>query len=114
MPLFFSTAVGFRLCKLCFLSTVLCRHIGGFFGGDHLSLRNGIRAAFCIAALIYITLKPYPMDYVDSKLLVDPERMNKDRYGDIGMLLALCGARFIEKTWIKYKPTGTKDLWELY
>ena len=71
-------------------------------------------AAFCIAALIYITLKPYPMDYVDSKLLVDPERMNKDRYGDIGMLLALCGARFIEKTWIKYKPTGTKDLWELY
>lgn len=69
----------------------------------------GIGAAFCIAALVYITLKPYPMDYVNDKLLVDPERMKKDGYGDIGMLLALCGARFIEKTWIKYKPTVTKE-----
>ncbi len=68
-----------------------------------------IGVVLCAAALIYITLKPYPMDYVGEKLLVDPERMKKDGYGDIGMLLALCGARFIEKTWVKYEPTGTKE-----
>ena len=63
---------------------------------------------FGIAALCYITLKPYPMDYVDGKLLVDPEKMMKDGYGDVGMMTAFCIARFIENTWIKFKPVLTK------
>ena len=53
-----------------------------------------------IAALIYISVKHYPMDYVDGKLLVDPQKMMRDGYGDIGMLIAFCAGRFIEKTWI--------------
>ena len=64
---------------------------------------------FGIGSIIYITLKSYPMDYVDGKLLVDPQKMMKDGYGDVGMLIAFCTARFIEKTWVKFKPVLTKD-----
>ncbi len=60
------------------------------------------------AALFYITLKPYPMDYVDGNLLVDPQKMMKDGYGDVGMMMAFCIGRFIEKTWVKYEPRLTK------
>ena len=50
------------------------------------------------------------MDYVDGKLLVDPQKMMNDGYGDICLLIAFPVARFVEKTWIKFKPTGLKGL----
>jgi len=56
--------------------------------------------------IIYITFKPYPMDYVDGKLLVDPQKMMNDGYGDICLLIAFPVARYIEKTWIKFQATG--------
>ena len=59
---------------------------------------------FCIAGLIYINVKSYPMDYVDGKLLVDPQKMMKDAFGDLGMFMGLCIGRYIEKTWIRYAP----------
>lgn len=69
-----------------------------------------IGVIFGIAAIIYITLKPYPMDYkADGSLLVDPQKMMKDGYGDIGIMIAFCIARFIEKTWVKYEPEFTKS-----
>ena len=58
--------------------------------------------------IIYITFKGYPMDYVDGKLLVDPQKMMNDGYGDIGLLIAFPVARFIEKTWIRFEATGLK------
>ena len=57
-------------------------------------------------ALLYITFKPYPMDYVDGKLLVDPKRMMVDGYGDIAMIIAFTAARYIEKRWIRFEATG--------
>ncbi len=60
---------------------------------------------FCCAALVFITLKGYPMDYdAEGKLLVDPQKMMNDGYGDIGKMLGFIIARFVEKTWIKFKP----------
>ena len=58
------------------------------------------------ALLIYITVKPYPMDYVDGKLLVDPQKMMVDGYGDIAYLLAFPVARLIERKWIRFEPMG--------
>lgn len=58
------------------------------------------------AAIAYITFKPYPMDYVDGKLLVDPQKMMNDGYGDIGKVIGFCVAWFIQKTWIRFRPTG--------
>ena len=62
-------------------------------------------AIFIVIALVYITLKPYPMDYnAEGKLLVDPQKMMNDGYGDLGKGLGFIIARFVEKTWIKFKP----------
>ena len=58
--------------------------------------------------LFYVTHKSYPMDYVDGKLLVDPNKMTRDAFGDIDQLICLCAARFVEKTWIKFKPEFNK------
>ena len=61
-----------------------------------------------IAALVYFSLKLYPMDYVDGKLLVDPQKMMKDGFGDTGKLIAFCVGRLIEKKWIRFKPVFSK------
>ena len=57
-------------------------------------------------AILYISLKPYPMDYVDGKLLVDPQRMMVDGYGDIALIIAFPVARYMEKRWIRFEATG--------
>ena len=56
--------------------------------------------------IVYITFKPYPMDYVDGKLLVDPQKMMNDGYGDICLLIAFPAARYIEKRWVRFRSTG--------
>lgn len=58
------------------------------------------------AALAYITFKPYPMTYVEGKLLVDPQRMMNDGYTDICNLIIFPVARFIERKWINFKSAG--------
>ncbi len=59
-----------------------------------------------VLAFIYIHIKPYPLDYVDGKLLVDPHYMMKDAYQDIGLWLAFCAARYVEKRWIGFTELG--------
>ena len=61
---------------------------------------------FGAVSIAYITFKQYPMTYVDGKLLVDPQKMMNDGYGDIAFLIAFCIGRFIERKWIKFEPTG--------
>ena len=57
-------------------------------------------------AILYISYKPYPMDYVGDKLLVDPKKMMVDGYGDIALLIAFPVARYVEKRWICFRATG--------
>ena len=59
-----------------------------------------------IGMLLFCQLKSYPLDYVDNKLLVDPQRMVNDAYRAIGFLLAFCPARYIEKRWVRFHETG--------
>ena len=66
----------------------------------------GIGILFGILALIFISVKSYPMDYVNGQLLVDPEKMKTDGYKDIGMLLALCLGRILEKKFVKFSSSG--------
>ncbi len=65
-----------------------------------------ITAIFCVLAFIFILYKSYPMDYIDGKLLVNPKKALSHGYFSIGSLFAFCIARYIEKTWIKFKETG--------
>lgn len=58
------------------------------------------------AGIAYITFKPYPMDYVDGVLLVDPQKMMNDGYGDISCMIAFPIARYIERRWINFESPG--------
>lgn len=59
---------------------------------------------FCCAALVYITFKPYPMTLnAEGKLIVDPQKMMNDGYGDLGKMMGFVVARYVEKTWIQFK-----------
>lgn len=75
---------------------------------DLLSL-VGIAAVIC--AIIYIKMKPYPMDYVDGVLLVDPNKMMNDSFKACGMFLGLISGSYVERHYIHYEiPTGAKNL----
>ena len=58
------------------------------------------------AAFVYVTVKPYPMEYVDGKLLVDPKLMMRDGYKDFGQMCALCLGRYVEKHYVRFRPAG--------
>ena len=75
---------------------------------DILSL-VGVAALVCV--LIYITVKPYPMDYVDGVLLVDPSKMMNDCFKAVGAFLGLLAGSYIERHHIHYEiPVGAKNL----
>lgn len=93
-------------CALSMLS-LFCTAKFFQYLGEHPEKENTLLAAgfvFCCLAILYITVKPYPMDYnPDRTLLVDPQKMMNDGYGDIGKMFGFIIARFVEKTWIKFE-----------
>lgn len=52
--------------------------------------------------LIYISLKSYPMDYVDGKLLVDPDKMMTDGFKDAGRFLGVTIGWFLERRFVRF------------
>ena len=57
------------------------------------------------AGILYITVKAYPMDLnAEGKLIVDPQKMMNDGYGDLGKVIGFTMARFVEKKWIGFLP----------
>lgn len=91
---------------LLWLIAIIFRYIETNPSKENLFLIAGI--VFGIASIIYISLKSYPVDYVDGQILVDPKRMVLDGYGNFVSLISFCIARFIEKTWVRYEPKFTK------
>ena len=59
-----------------------------------------------VGTLVYVSYKPYPLDYVDGKLLVDPSRMTIDSWGDAGGFAVFGILWYIESRFIKFEPTG--------
>ncbi len=55
------------------------------------------------AVLLYIIFKPYPMDYIDGKLLVDPQVMMNDTFSACGGFAGLLLGSFIERHRIHYE-----------
>ncbi|MBQ6173855.1 MAG: phosphatase PAP2 family protein [Clostridia bacterium] len=76
-------------------------------GREDLFLLGGF--LLCWAAIAFISLKSYPTDIVDGKLIVGPEKMKVDGYGDIGKVIGFIVARYIEKAWIRFRPR--RDSW---
>lgn len=59
-------------------------------------------------SLIYVTVKPYPMDYEDGALLVDPAVMMVDCYGAAGDFLGFLIGIYVEKTFVHFDTEGTR------
>ena len=69
----------------------------------------GVIAVIC--TIIYITKKPYPMDYVDGALLVDPNKMMNDCFKGCGELLGIIVGSYLERRYIHYEiPKNAKNL----
>ena len=59
----------------------------------------------CWAGILYITVKAYPMDLnEEGKLIVDPQKMMNDGYGDLGKVMGFILGRYVEKKWIRFRP----------
>jgi membrane-associated phospholipid phosphatase len=97
---------GFLLSILSlYLTSKLFKYLADHPEKENILLAGGF--VFCCLAIVYITLKPYPMDYdAAGKLLVDPQKMMNDGYGDTGKMIGFIMARFVEKNWIKFKALG--------
>lgn len=97
-------AVAMLVSALCLiLTTKLFKYLDAHPEKEDWLLLGGF--LFCWAAIAYITLKPYPMDMnADGKLIVDPQKMMNDGYGDLGKMIGFIIARYIEKHWIQFKP----------
>lgn len=77
----------------------------------------GIGVCFAVALLIYGRLKPYPMDVVDGKLLVDPASMINGSVRGAGGFIGLLLGWLWERRGIRFKDNGRsmeeKLLWFL-
>ncbi len=67
--------------------------------------------AAVVLTLIYIMVKPYPMDYVDGKLLVDPQKMMNDTFKACGTFLGFLLGSYLDRHYLKYEiPVGAAQL----
>lgn len=61
----------------------------------------------CVANLVYVMNKPYPMDYnAEGKLLVDPIAMMNDTFHGIGLFAGIIIGRYLEREYVKFEPVG--------
>ena len=102
--------VGFAEAVILITLVGICqRKING--DDRKLDILSVIGVIAVIAVIIYITQKPYPMDYVNGVLLVDPAAMMNDTFKGCGMVLGLIVGSFIERHYIHYEiPAGSKNL----
>lgn len=64
--------------------------------------------ALTLASLVYLTIKPYPVDYVDGELLVDPQEMLVSCYKSAGALVGTVIGWFLERTYIRFETGGLR------
>ena len=55
--------------------------------------------------LVYISVKSYPLDYVNGKLLVDPQKMMVYGYKDAGRLMGVTLGWFLERRLVNFTLT---------
>ncbi len=97
---------GFALgLAVLFLIDFLTKWEGRGKNRDLIILVSGL--VFAAAVLLIISLKKYPLDYVEGKLLVDPALMKKDCFNAAGTFIFTLTGWFIEKRWIKFSTEGS-------
>ena len=102
--------VGF--CESVLLIVVIGRVQERVSGNDKLLDRlTALGVVLIVAVLAYIMLKPYPMDYVDGVLLVNPQSMMNDTFKGCGGFLGLLIGSYVDRHYLHYEiPSGAKTL----
>lgn len=103
---------------VAFLESVLILFAVSFFSkkinGDEkiLDILTLVGVIVVVISLIYIQLKPYPMDYdAAGNLLVDPSKMMNDCFKACGSFLGLLIGSYVDRHYIHYEiPFGSKEL----
>ena len=82
------------------------------YGNDKaLDILTLIGILVTVGVILYISFKPYPMDYVDGQLLVDPQKMMNDSFKACGGFLGFLIGSYIERHFIRYEiPEGSAVL----
>ena len=77
-----------------------------------LDILTVIGVVLVIASLIYIQVKPYPMDYdAEGVLLVNPSKMMNDCFKACGAMLGFLVGSFYDRHYMHYEiPFGAKEL----
>ena len=64
----------------------------------------------CIITLLIVGLKPYPLDYVDGKLLVEPVKMWGGAFQACGIISAFMIGWVLERRFVKFKVNGVSGM----
>ena len=95
--------VGFAVSVLVlWITAKVFRYLDAHPEKENMFLLLGFLAG--AAAIAYIRLKNYPIDYVDGKILVKPESMLPGSTSDISRIFGFVAGRYVEKRWIKFSP----------
>ena len=103
--------VGFlETALLIFLILTVEKRVAG--NDRRLDLLSIAGLVLIAGAIVYILVKPYPMDYTaDGQLLVDPAKMMKDTFNGCGGVLGLIVGGYLERRFIRYEiPVGHRNL----
>lgn len=65
-----------------------------------------IALVVAVASIAFVILKPYPMDYVDGALLVDPVTMQKGSFEAAGIVAGLAVAWVLERRLVGFSTEG--------
>lgn len=60
----------------------------------------------CIASIIIVALKAYPMDYVNGELLVEPEKMQKGSFEAAGVFMGFALGWVLERRIVSFSTSG--------
>ncbi len=97
--------VGFaEACLVVWLVRRLLEWVDAGEGRDLVVFAWGV--ALVAASLAYVTLKPYPAEYIGGKLLVDPFEMIEDCYKSAGVTLGVLAGWVIERRSIDFSTDG--------
>ncbi|WP_035784912.1 phosphatase PAP2 family protein [Butyrivibrio sp. MC2021] len=97
------------------LFTIFCVHtIAKKVGGNQktLDILTLVGLLVVVAALIYIQVKPYPMDYdAAGELLVNPSKMMNDCFKACGAMTGFLIGSYLDRHYLHYEiPVGHKNL----
>lgn len=99
----------FETALLLFLVLFIAKRIEG--NDRRIDILSLCGIGVLIAAVAYILLKPYPMDYVDGALLVDPQKMMNDTFKGCGGFLGFLVGAYIDRKYLHYEiPVGAANL----